>query len=151
MLIGVAAGVAVAVVLLVGSIAVHVVNRRWQGKAKELQVLVESDTTPQSYGALDESNPTIQDKPGPLHTSCLCLWLYSVPVSCHSLSEEYYHSVHAEFYQPNDLHILSCVGLSIQNSLHSCNLSSDRHFQEGHYFSVCTPRSGARRFLQHFK
>ena len=53
MFIGVAAGVAVAVVLLVGSIAVHVVNRRWQGKAKELQVLVESDTTPQSYGALD--------------------------------------------------------------------------------------------------
>ena len=85
MLIGVAAGVAVAVVLLVGSIVVHVVNRRWQGKAKELQVLVESDTTPQSYGALDESNPNIVDKPGVLYLwSEVCSsWSWVKPFMVH--------------------------------------------------------------------
>ena len=62
--IGVAVGVAVVVVLLVGSIVMYAVNRRWQGKTKELQVLVEGDTPRHSYGALDESSPAIQDKPG---------------------------------------------------------------------------------------
>ena len=62
--IGVAVGVAVVVVLLVGSIVMYAVNRRWQGKTKELQVLVEGDTPRHSYGALDESSPTTQEKPG---------------------------------------------------------------------------------------
>jgi len=42
---------------------------------------VNIDTSDESYGALDESNRTIQDKPGLLHTSPLCLFKY--PNSLH--------------------------------------------------------------------
>ena len=70
--IGLAAGVAVAIVLLISIIGVisFVKQRRW-GKTTELQVLIEGDSSQGSYGTvvagsnpLKGNYPSIQAKPG---------------------------------------------------------------------------------------
>ena len=70
--IGLAAGVTVAIVLLVSIIGVICfVNQRRRGKTTELQVLIDGDSSPGSYGTVVAGNnllngnyPSIQAEPG---------------------------------------------------------------------------------------
>ena len=62
---------AVAIVLLSITGVICFVNKKWQGKTTELQVLVEGDSSPRSYGTVAAGNnplngnyPSIQADPG---------------------------------------------------------------------------------------
>ena len=69
--IGLAAGMAVAIVLLSITGVICLVNQRRRGKTTELQVLVEGDSYRRSYGTVVAGNnslkgnyPSIQPEPG---------------------------------------------------------------------------------------